>query len=103
MLPVWEKRERAMYLKRDRGPVSVPLPDGSIMTRSDLPPVNTTRWVASRKAAVVKGVAAGLLTNKEACQLYDLSKEEFDSWSSAVRIHGIKALKATRLKEYRQP
>ena len=92
-----------MYLKRDRGPVSVPLPDGNIMTRSDLPPVNTTRWVASRKAAVVKGVAAGLLSNKEACQLYGLSEEEFASWSSAVRTHGIKALKATRLKEYRQP
>ncbi len=43
MLSVWEKRERAMYLKRDGGPVSVPLPDGSIMTRSDLPPVNATR------------------------------------------------------------
>jgi hypothetical protein len=91
-----------MYLKRDRGPVSVPLPDGSIMTRSDLPPVNTTRWVASRKAAVVKGVAAGLLSGKEACQLYDISEEELDSWSSAIRTFGIKALKATRLKEYRQ-
>ena len=91
-----------MYLKRDRGPVSVPLPDGSIMTRSDLPPVNTTRWVASRKAAVVKGVAAGLLSGKEACQLYDISEEELDSWACAVRSFGIKALKATRLKEYRQ-
>ena len=37
-----------MYLKRDRGPVSVPLPDGSFMTRSDLPPVNTTRWAIYR-------------------------------------------------------
>lgn len=91
-----------MYLKRDRGPVSVPLPDGSIMTRSDLPPVNTTRWVASRKAAVVKGVAAGLLTGKEACQLYDLSEEELESWASAVKCFGIRALKATRIKEYRQ-
>ncbi|WP_425090344.1 DUF1153 domain-containing protein [Tropicimonas sp. S265A] len=92
-----------MYVKRERGPVSVKLPDGSMMTRSDLPEPTTTRWVASRKAAVVKGVASGLISSKDACELYGLSDEELSSWAKAVEKHGLKALKATRLQEYRQP
>lgn len=91
-----------MFLKRTVGPVAVALPDGSMMTRSDLPPVSTTRWVASRKAAVVKGVLAGLLTEDEACRLYKLSTEEYRGWESAIKNHGISALKSTRLKDYRQ-
>ena len=45
-----------MFLKKVEGPRAVTLPDGSTMTRADLPPENTRRWVASRKAAVVRGV-----------------------------------------------
>ncbi|MEO0676493.1 MAG: DUF1153 domain-containing protein [Pseudomonadota bacterium] len=92
-----------MYLKKVDGPRTVTLPDGSVMTRADLPPVNTTRWVASRKALVIKGIASGLITREEACQLYGLSTEELEGWMNAVRQHGEKALKATALKKYRQP
>lgn len=92
-----------MYVKREKGPVSVTLPDGSIMTRSDLPEPTTTRWVASRKAAVVKGVASGLISQKDACELYGLSEEELTSWVSAIEKHGLRALKATRIQDYRQP
>ncbi|MEM1374882.1 MAG: DUF1153 domain-containing protein [Pseudomonadota bacterium] len=92
-----------MYLKKVDGPRTVTLPDGSVMSRADLPPVNTTRWVASRKASVIKGVAAGLISRQEACQMYALSEEELESWMAAVREHGEKALKATQLKRYRQP
>ena len=53
-----------MYLKKIDGPRAVTLPDGSIMTRADLPPAETRRWVASRKARVVKAVAFGLLPLK---------------------------------------
>lgn len=91
-----------MFLKKVDGPRTVTLPDGSIMTRADMPPVNTTRWVASRKAAVVKAIAAGLVTRAEACDMYALSEEELDGWFSAVRAHGEKALKTTALKKYRQ-
>ena len=92
-----------MYLKKVDGPRTVTLPDGSVLSRADLPPVNTTRWVASRKAAVIKGVAAGLLTREDACNMYGLSAEELEGWMDAVRKHGEKALKATQLKKYRQP
>ncbi len=95
--------ERLMYLKKVDGPRSVTLADGSFMTRADLPSPKTRRWVASRKAAVVRGVLYGLVTQSEAMRTYGLSEEEFQSWVSAVADHGEDALKATALKKYRQP
>ncbi|MHA6267782.1 DUF1153 domain-containing protein [uncultured Aliiroseovarius sp.] len=92
-----------MYLKKVEGPRAVTLPDGSIMTRADLPPNDTRRWVASRKAAVVKAVRSGLITQKDAEQMYALSTEELDEWMRAVSEHGEAALKATSLQRYRQP
>lgn len=92
-----------MYLKRSRGPAAVTLPDGRILSRSDLPGADTRRWVASRKAAVVQAVTHGLLSVEDACDVYALSEEELDAWRHAVDAHGEKALKATRLQAYRQP
>lgn len=92
-----------IFLNPEDGPGTVTLPDGSTMTRADLPPVATKRWVASRKAAVVHGVLYGLISRNEALRRYGLSKEEFRSWMSAVVGHGEEALKATRLKKYRRP
>ena len=90
-----------MFIKKIDGPRAVTLPDGSIMTRADLPPGDTRRWVASRKAAVVRAVRYGLITLEEAKARYGLSDEEFDSWANAVAEHGEKALKATALQKYR--
>jgi hypothetical protein len=92
-----------MYLKKIDGPRAVTLPDGTIMTRADLPPADTGRWVASRKAAVVRGVSAGLISEDQALTLYGLSQEEFSEWKEAVEKHGEAALKATALQRYRQP
>lgn len=92
-----------MFIKKIDGPRAVSLPDGTIMTRADLPPRDTRRWVASRKAAVVRAVRGGLITADEARTWYDLSEEEFDSWATAVAVHGEAALKTTRLQEYRTP
>ncbi|CUH82129.1 hypothetical protein TRM7557_03770 [Tritonibacter multivorans] len=91
-----------MYLKKVDGPRAVTLPDGTVMTRADLPPQNTRRWVASRKAAVVRGVLYGLIPQGEALKMYGLSEEEFRSWIAAVADHGEDALKTTRLKDYRK-
>ncbi|MBV7379491.1 DUF1153 domain-containing protein [Maritimibacter dapengensis] len=92
-----------MYLKKIDGPRAVRLPDGSHLTRADLPPSNTKRWVASRKALVVKAVKFGLLTMPDALTTYGLSEEEFLEWRNAVETHGEAALKATALQKYRQP
>ena len=91
-----------MYLKKIDGPRAVTLPDGSVMTRADLPPTKTRRWVASRKAAVVQAVEHGLISEEEAVEMYQLSGEELASWQDAVSNHGIRALKATLVQEYRK-
>ncbi len=92
-----------MFLKKVDGPRAVTLPDGTVMTRAELPPRTTRRWVASRKAAVIRAVLYGLITQKQAMQMYEISDEEFESWVSAVSAHGEEALKATALQKYRQP
>jgi hypothetical protein len=91
-----------MYLKKVDGPRAVTLADGSVMTLADLPPAKTRRWVASRKAAVVRGVAYGLITQNEALSRYKISDEEFQEWIRAVSQHGEEALKATALQKFRQ-
>jgi len=92
----------AMYLKKVDGPRAVTLPDGTVLSRADLPSPTTRRWVASRKAAVVRGVVYGLLTQADAIERYSLSEEEFLTWVRAVSDHGEEALKATAVQRYRQ-
>lgn len=91
-----------MYLKRVDGPRQVTLPDGTVLSRADLPPSDTLRWVARRKAMVVRAVIHGLITQAEALSRYGLSEEEFTLWRAAVETHGEKALKVTSLQKYRQ-
>jgi len=91
-----------MYLRKVNGPRAVTLPDGSVMTRADLPPRDTRRWVASRKAAVVRAVRHGLLSRDEAVRRYELSEEELEEWLRAVSEHGEQALKVTARKKYKQ-
>ena len=71
------------------------------MSLSDLPPCDTKRWVASRKAAVVAAVQQKLLSHEEACARYGLTTEELESWRAALHRHGVGALRATRLQLYR--
>jgi Protein of unknown function (DUF1153) len=76
-----------MFLKRVDGPRQVTLPDGSILSRADLPPADTRRWVASRKAVVVRAVVYGLISEKEALDRYALSEEVlFNSRSGIVTL-----------------
>ena len=91
-----------MYLKKVDGPRQVALPDGTILTRADLPDANTRRWVASRKAIVIKAVKHGLLTESEAKERYALSDEEYALWVAAIEKHGEKALRVTTIQKYRQ-
>ncbi len=92
-----------MYLKKIDGPRSAMLGDGTVITRADLPAVDTRRWVASRKAAVVRGISAGLISQAEAMSMWGLSEEELQEWLSAAQTHGIVALKTTMVQKYRQP
>ena len=75
--------------------------DGS---RSDLaaldrlPPPDTRRWVARRKAEVVSAVQAGVLSLEAACDRYGISVEEFEIWQAALRRHGIGGLRVTQIQ-----
>jgi hypothetical protein len=68
---------------------------------SDLPPLNTGRWVVRRKAVIVAAVRSGRLTIQEACGMYRLSVEEFLAWQRALDAHGVPGLRATRIQIYR--
>ncbi|MFT5630011.1 MAG: hypothetical protein ACI82I_002025 [Gammaproteobacteria bacterium] len=72
------------------------------MTRADLPSPDTRRWVASRKATVVRAVMSGLISRESAQSTYALSEDEYLEWEQAVLQYGVEALKTTALKQYRQ-
>jgi hypothetical protein len=71
------------------------------ITLESLPPPGTKRWVIRRKAEVVAGVQAGLLSLEEACERYTLTEEEFLSWRRLIERHGVRGLRVTRLQDYR--
>jgi hypothetical protein len=90
-----------MYIKRVNGPVFATGLNGELISRADLPPPDTKRWVARRKAAVVAAVNGGLISAEEACERYRLSAEELESWRSAVARHGTRALRVTAMQMFR--
>ena len=70
-------------------------------TPMDLPPPDTKRWVARRKAVVVDAVRSGAISLEEVCRRYGLSVEEFLAWQRAIDTHGVAGLRVTRLQIYR--
>jgi hypothetical protein len=77
-------------------------PDGYPLSVVDLPePQTQRRWVIRRKAQVVAAVAGGLLTIREACDRYTLTREEFVEWYGSVARFGTLGLRTTKLQQYR--
>ena len=68
---------------------------------ADLPPPDTDRWVARRKAAVLAALRSGAITMEEACRRYALSEEELLAWQRAFEAHGLPGLRASRLRARR--
>lgn len=79
-------------LQRKTSPAAEPV------TLATLPPPDTERWVARRKAQVVAAVQAGLLTLDEALNRYKLTLEEFTGWQRALYRHGLRGLQITQLQ-----
>ena len=77
-------------------------PDGERMTLTDLPSLDTKRWVPRRKAKVVAAVEGGLISRKEASERYSISDEEFDTWKAALRRHGMRGLRVTHTTDLRR-
>jgi CheY-like chemotaxis protein len=72
--------------------------DTALATYSDLPPPNTSRWVARRKAQVIDAIQLGRLSVDEACRLYRLTVEELAGWQRAFLRYGLNGLKATHAR-----
>jgi DNA-binding winged helix-turn-helix (wHTH) protein len=66
-----------------------------------LPPPDTQRWVARRKATIVNAVRSGAVSPEEICRCYELSGEEFVTWQRAIETHGVAGLRVTRIQVYR--
>ena len=77
-------------------------PSGNPLTLEDLPPPDTVRWVIRRKAELVAAIRGGLLSLEDACERYQLSEEELQSWANSIAKHGIRGLRSTRLQLYRE-
>ncbi len=81
---------------------NLPFPEAQSAIRlRELPPPDTRRWVARRKAQVVAAVRAGVLSLEDACGRYNLSVEEFQAWEQALSKHGLRGLRTTRIAAYR--
>jgi len=61
----------------EKGSHAVVCPDGRAKTLNDLTPPNTTRWLVRRKAQVVFGVQAGLISLEDELRRYKLTAEEY--------------------------
>lgn len=69
--------------------------------KENLPSAETTRWVASRKAAVVAAVKAEVISKEEVERRYGVSEEELEQWMNSLEKHGVGGLRATRLQLYK--
>jgi hypothetical protein len=63
------------------------------MTVADLPPPDTKRWVASRKATLVLAVNQGVISLEDLFKRYEVSSEEFISWRRDYGRFGMNGLK----------
>ncbi len=95
-------QERAESLEIHRQRSEIIGPSGRPMTTKDLPPANTKRWISHRKAEVVAGVRAGLISLEEACRRYALSIDEFLSWQRNFEEQGLKGLRVTMVRRDRR-
>lgn len=82
-------------------PDSVIGPLGQPLTLAMLPPPDTKRWIAHRKAELVAAVHGGMLTLDEVCQRYRIERDEFVSWQRGVERLGLRGLLVTRSQKHR--
>jgi hypothetical protein len=82
-------------------PETVIGPLGQPMTLASLPPTDTRRWIAHRKAELVAAVHGGLLTVEEVCERYSIELEEFVAWQRGVDRLGLRGLWVTHSQKHR--
>ena len=76
-------------------------PDRPLSRQAELPPAQTKRWVASRKAAIVAAVRGGFLSLEDAHDRYGVSTDEFMAWQSAFDRGGQCGLQIRHVQHHR--
>ena len=74
---------------------------GIVITPVDLPPPNTVRWTANRKAIVVRAVRGGLVPMQEVLDRYHMTEKEFVIWERGLQDDGDVGLKVTHFQKRR--
>jgi len=59
------------------------------------------RWTVRRKAAVIEAARGGWMPIEDACELYNISVDEFLAWERDMDRHGVHGLRTTRYQIYR--
>lgn len=77
------------------------LNDARADARANLPPLDTKRWVARRKAAIHVAINTGVLSRAQACAHYHISEIELRLWERAVQFAGVPGLRVTRVQIYK--
>ena len=77
------------------------LNDARADARANLPPLDTKRRVARRKAAIHVAINTGVLSRAQACARYHISEIELRLWERAVHFAGIPGLRVTRVQIYK--
>ena len=62
-----------------------------------LPPVDV-RWVAARKAAVIRAVHNGEVTRGAVLEKYNMTEYELQLWEKGLDRFGIKGVMVTRIQ-----
>jgi hypothetical protein len=93
--------EGSKHMEAIANPAATAGSDDPVAADDRLPPVNTTRWVARRKAEVLAAITDGRLTRAAACARYSISEAELRLWERAVECAGVPGLRVTRVQIYR--
>lgn len=78
------------------------VPVDELLALIGLPPSDTVRWTARRKADIVAAVERQQVTAEDACAWYGLSAEELDEWRRATERDGVAGLRVTCSQQARR-
>jgi Protein of unknown function (DUF1153) len=79
----------------DGGATAAPAARNLSNTHLQSLPVRPARWIPQRKAEILAAVRRGSISLCQACDLYDISVEEFMTWQRGAALHGLAGLRAT--------
>lgn len=78
-------------------PLTTRKSDGTLLLRSDLPPVDIQqRWSPKKKALVIEAVRGGVISLEEVFARYVITREEYDGWVKKYESAGRKGLLVTQ-------